>query len=106
VGAIAACWVHDNAGPGIVIRGAAVPDIENNLIIGNGAQPRALRPGLLIESTVRPRVIGNVFLANGAEPIWLPQADDAMMGRNYFNVSGKPDRAPKFRVIRPAEAAR
>jgi parallel beta-helix repeat protein len=105
-GAIDACWVHDNAGPGIVIRNSAAPDIENNLIISNGAQPKSLRPGLLIESAVRPRVTANVFLANGAEPIWLPQADEVMIGRNYFNVSGKPDKAPKFRVIRPAEATR
>jgi hypothetical protein len=29
-----------------------------------------------------------------------------MIGRNYFNVSGKPDKTPKFRVIRPAEGTR
>ncbi len=98
-GAIAACWIHDNAGPGILVTGSASPAIENNLIVSNGAKPGAASPGLLIQSTVRLRVTANIFLANSAEPIWLPAADQETIARNYFTVSGKPDKRPKFRVI-------
>lgn len=101
-GAIVACWVHDNEGVGIAITDSAAPAVESNLIISNGTAAKALRPGLLVRSGVRPRVIGNIFLSNGAEAIWLPEADEAMIARNYFNVSAKPDQRPKFRVIGPA----
>ena len=98
-GAIIASWIHDNDGAGIVITDSAAPAVENNLIISNGT--KAARPGLLLRSNLKPRVIANIFLSNGAEAIWLPEADEAMIGRNYFTVSGKPDKGPRFRVIRP-----
>jgi len=49
-------------------------------------------------------VTSNIFLSNEAEAVWLPQADTDIIDRNYFNVSGKPDRRPRFRVIAPVEA--
>ena len=102
-GAVVACWIHDNAGAGIELLDSAAPAIENSLIISNGAGKTA-RPGLLIHSSAHPRVTSNIFLSNEAEAVWLPQADTDIIDRNYFNVSGKPDRRPRFRVIAPVEA--
>jgi parallel beta-helix repeat protein len=95
-GSLVASWIHNNAGPGVVIKDSAAPALENNIIISNGTTSK--RPGLFIQSSLRPRVTGNIFLSNGAEAIWLPEADQPLIDRNYFNVSGKPDNRPKFRV--------
>ena len=105
-GAIAGCWVHDNEGVGIAIIDSAAPAVESNLVVANGTPAKALRPGLLVRSNATPRVTANIFLGNGAEAIWLPEADEAMISRNYFTVSGKPDKRPKFRVVPPAEGSR
>ena len=104
-GSVSACWIHDNAGAGIEILDSAAPAIENNVIVSNGAG-KTPRPGVLVRSTVRPIVIGNIFLSNGAEPLWLPEADPNIIERNYYNVSGKPDRRPKYRLIPLAEGSR
>ncbi len=103
-GSLVASWIHDSAGPGIVIKDSAAPSIENDLIISNGMASK--RPGLLIQSAVRPHVTANIFLSNGSEAIWMPQADQSLIDRNYFNVSGKPDNKPKFRIIAPAGGSR
>lgn len=105
-GSISACWIHDNPGTGIMVRDSATPAIENNLIVSNGTAANTARPGLLIESALRPTVAANIFLGNGAEPVWLPEADQSVIDRNYFTVSGKPDKRPKFRVIRPSGSGR
>jgi len=96
-GALVASNIHANAGPGIVILGDASPDIENNVIVGNGAQRGSLAPGILIRSTARPRLAGNHFDKNGAEPLWLPAADETAILANFFGT----DRRPKFRVVIP-----
>lgn len=103
-GAIIACNIHDNIGPGILLTGAATPAIEHNLILQNGVQPGSLRPGILIRSAGRPLISANIFSGNGAEPLWLASADQAganqpILQRNAFSLSGKPDDRPKFRVI-------
>ncbi len=85
-GALIACRIHDNAGPGIVVKGTAAPLIETNLIIAN-------KPGIQIEPAAQPRITGNTLLNNGPEAIWLPHADPALATQNYF-----PDRRPKFRL--------
>ncbi|MGA8028576.1 MAG: protein phosphatase 2C domain-containing protein [Bryobacteraceae bacterium] len=98
-GAIFACYIHNNAGAGIVLTGAAAPAIENNVVLDNGGQANSLRPGLFVRSTLRPSIAGNVFGENGAEAIWLPAADEAILQRNFFNPAGKADDRPKFRII-------
>jgi PPM family protein phosphatase len=109
-GAIVACNIHDNFGPGILLTGAAAPAIEYNLIIQNGVQPGSLRPGILIRSTGHPLISANIFSGNGAEPLWLASADQAganqaILQRNAFALSGKPDDRPKFRVL-PSQEGR
>ena len=104
-GAIFACFIHNNAGGGIAVIDAAAPAIESNLIEGNGTRPGSLRPGLVIRSTLRPFVIRNVFAGNGAEPVWLAAADEGIIQRNFFFVSGKPDERPKLRIVTGADGS-
>jgi serine/threonine protein phosphatase PrpC len=105
-GAVVACTIHDNEGPGVLVRDAASPAIENNVIVGNGVRSRPLKPGIQVESTGRPRIVANIFLSNGAEAMWLPERDDLAIQRNYFSVSGKVDERSKARIIIPTEVRR
>ncbi len=98
-GAIFACDIHNNAGPGIIVLDTAAPFIENNVISENGVRPDSLRPGILVRSNTRPFIAGNIFSGNGAEPVWLPVEDEAIAQRNSFTLAGKADERPKFRVL-------
>jgi serine/threonine protein phosphatase PrpC len=98
-GAIFGCFIHNNAGGGIAVADAAAPAIESNFIEANGTRPGSLRPGLFIRSTLRPSVIRNIFAGNGAEAVWLAAADEAIIQRNFFFVSGKSDERPKLRIV-------
>jgi parallel beta-helix repeat protein len=109
-GSIAGSSIHNNAGAGIVVKDSAAPAIENNLIFsngaGSGARPPAnnLRPGLWVQSSADFPVIGNGFAGNAAEAIWMPEEDDEIVDRNFFNVAGKPDKRGKFKIVAPPEA--
>ena len=92
LGVLSASSIHDNAGPGVAVGGNAAPEIENNLIVGNGTQPGNLHPGLDLTSTAKSRVTGNVFLSNGAEAVWMQTANAAIAERNYFTVAGKSEK--------------
>ena len=98
-GAIFACRIHNNAGPGIVLTDTAAPAIENNLILENGVQPGSLRPGLSVRSSLRPVVVGNVFAGNGAEAIWLPAAGEEMTRWNFFPSSSQGAQPPPFHIV-------
>lgn len=102
-GSLIASSIHDNPGAGIEIEGASAPAVQNNIIVSNGTQPGALRPGLLVRSSVHPSITGNIFLANGAEAVWLNVPDDQIALRNYFTVSGKPDRRKPVRIVATPE---
>ena len=102
-GSLIASSIHDNPGAGIVIEDASAPALQNNIVVSNGTQPGALQPGLLVHSSVHPSITGNIFLANGAEAVWLNAPDDQIALRNYFNVSGKPDRRKPVRIVAPPE---
>jgi parallel beta-helix repeat protein len=97
-GAVVACSIHDNAGPGIVISDSATPSIQNNVIYNNGKQPTEALPGMVIRSTLRPHIIQNVFQGNGAEAIWLSQPDDSIAANNFFIPAGNRDRKANVRV--------
>ncbi|MBV9761521.1 MAG: protein phosphatase 2C domain-containing protein [Acidobacteriaceae bacterium] len=98
-GAVFACYIHDNLGPGILLDAAAAPAIEHNLILHNGAAPASLRPGILVRPNAHPFIAANIFSANGAEALWVPAADDNLVLRNSFTLAGKPDERPKVRLI-------
>lgn len=104
-GSIVACSIHNNAGGGIVVKDKSAPAIENNAIVsnglGNGARPapNTLRPGLSLQTSEDLAVTGNSFALNGAEAIWMTEEDGEIIDKNYFNVVGKPDKRPKFRIV-------
>jgi hypothetical protein len=98
-GAIVACDIHGNAGPGIVLPDGAAPSIENNLIRENGVQANSLQPGVLMRSAVHPVIVGNIIAGNGAEAFWMPQPDETILQRNAFQLGSKVDNRPKFRII-------
>jgi serine/threonine protein phosphatase PrpC len=98
-GAVFACRIHNNAGPGIIVTDTAAPAIENNLILENGAQPGSPRPGLSVRSSSRLVIAGNTFAGNGAEAIWLPVAEEDMIQRNFFSPSANTTEQPKFRIV-------
>jgi serine/threonine protein phosphatase PrpC len=103
-GDLVACWIHDNAGPGVAVLDTALPSIENNQIGANGMPPAAKRPGLLITSALMPLIAGNTFQTNGAEAIWLVKPDTNILQNNFFSVG--PGKATNIRIVRAAEVAR
>jgi parallel beta-helix repeat protein len=103
-GAIFACDIHNNTGPGITLNDAASPDIENNVIRNNGTDHTPPLPGLFVRSSLPRLIAGNIFAGNGAEAIWLPAADEAMMARNAFALFGSTDGRPKSRIVPIQEA--
>jgi len=98
-GAILACNIHHNAGPGILLTDAAAPTIEHNLVLQNGLQPNSLRPGILDRSSGRPLLSANIFSGNGAEPLWLPAPDNSVLERNSFTLSGSGGERAKVRIV-------
>jgi PPM family protein phosphatase len=98
-GTMFACSIHDNAGPGIVVKDSAAPVIEDNVIAANGADRGMPAPGLFIEAAAQPKATGNTFSENGAEAIWLARADEAIVKDNFFMPGGRHDRHAKIRVV-------
>ncbi|MBV9225192.1 MAG: right-handed parallel beta-helix repeat-containing protein [Acidobacteriaceae bacterium] len=98
-GAIFACFIHNNAGSGIVVADTAAPAIENNLIIDNGVGASSPRPGLSIRSSSPLIFSGNTFAGNGAEAIWLPVAEESAIQRNFFLPSSNGIERPRFRIV-------
>lgn len=103
-GAIVACSIHENIGPGILISDSASPSIENNVIWNNGVDAKAPRPGILVRSALHPSIVRNVFQGNGAEAVWLTAPDESIAASNFFIPSGRQDRKPKIRVLPPVES--
>ena len=83
-GLLLANGIHDNLGAGVVVTGAATPELRHNTITSNGRAPAPLRPGLLIAAGAHPRVTGNTFAGNGAEPVWLPAGLEDLVQKNFF----------------------
>jgi hypothetical protein len=100
-GAVVACSIHENIGPGILISDSASPSIENNAIWNNGVDAKDPRPGILVRSALHPSIVRNVFQGNGAEAVWVAAPDESIARSNFFIPSGKQDRKPKVRVLAP-----
>ena len=94
-GAVVACSVHDNNGPGIAVLDTSAPAIENNVVFSN-------RPGLLVKSAAIPVILSNIFLASTPDTVSLPHADPAVLDHNYFT----PPAAVKRPSARPQEPRR
>jgi serine/threonine protein phosphatase PrpC len=85
-------FLHDNAGPGILVSGGAATQIQKNLISKNGTPKKpktAKAPGVEIRDDARPLLIDNRFEGNAAAGIWLPTAErgDEIYGWNRFEGS-------------------
>src|SRR4029077_3692819 len=120
------CYVHHNAGPGIVVAGDAAPRLLANLLTGNGARPGARAPGVEVRDTGAPLLDGNRIEGNGGPGVSLPAPErvDEVWRWNTFGAvpreqavrvasgpcgagSGAPGRviAPRSLAARPTTAA-
>jgi serine/threonine protein phosphatase PrpC len=120
------CYVHHNAGPGILVAGDAAPRLLANLITGNGARPGAPSPGVEVRDLAAPLLAGNRIEGNGGPGVSLPVPErvDEVWRWNTFGAvpreqavrvasgpsgaaSGVPGRAIAARSLaaRPAAAA-
>ncbi len=93
-GAIFSCYLHSNAGGGILVTKAAAPAIENNVIEVKGDST-----ALLLLSTLRPRIIRNIFAGDRAEQVRMLAPDDSILEGNYFLISGKLEEHPKVGTV-------
>ena len=99
-GTITGNYVHENAGPGIVIAGSAAPLLVGNLVYLNGKAARA-HPGLYVTGNANPGVKRNIFSGNGAEAIRLQRQElKASMMDNLFINSGRPGRTVMVEHVR------
>jgi serine/threonine protein phosphatase PrpC len=82
-------FLHDNAGPGVIVSGGAATQIQKNLISKNGKGKKA--PGVEIRDDARPLLIDNRFEGNAAAGIWLPTAEraDEIYGWNRFEGTAR-----------------
>jgi serine/threonine protein phosphatase PrpC len=99
------CYVHHNAGPGIVVAGDAAPRLLANLITGNGARPGAPAPGVEVRDLAAPLLAGNRIEGNGGPGVSLPvpeRVDEVWR----WNIFGAVPREQAVRVASgPAGAA-
>ena len=68
--ALSACYVHDNAGAGVIVGNDAAPILQHNVITRNGAG-LPVRPagstggsGLVASPSARPLLFGNIIVRN------------------------------------------
>ncbi len=52
-------WLHDNSGPGVVIRAHAEPRLEQNVILHSGPAGSPSVPAVLVEPGARPTLVAN-----------------------------------------------
>lgn len=86
---IGTSFVHDNAGPGILVSGGAATQIQSNLISKNGTpkKPKTVKaPGVEIRDDARPLLRDNQITGNAAAGVWLPTAErrDEIFDWNRF----------------------
>jgi len=99
------CYVHHNAGPGVVVAGDAAPRLLANLITGNGGRPGSAAPGVEVRDTAAPLLAGNRIESNGGPGVSLPAPErvDEVWRWNSF---GAVPREQAVRVVSgPAGAA-
>jgi hypothetical protein len=75
--------IHDNAGAGVFIAAAAVPEILHNVISSNGraAPPR---PGIELQRGARATIAGNIIRGNGASIVGASPAELARLNAQNF----------------------
>jgi len=108
------CYVHHNAGAGILVAGDAAPRLLANLVTGNGARPGAPAPGVEVRDAAAPLLAGNRIEGNGGPGVSLPVPErvDEVWRWNSFGAlpreqavrvaggsSGAPAGAPPRRAV-------
>jgi len=101
-GALAGNYIYSNAGPGIVVAGAATPSVTGNTIERNGLSRERPAPGAYILDEANPLVIRNVFSGNGAEAIRVRRRElrEKMMN-NLFVGSARAQKPVGVEQARP-----
>jgi hypothetical protein len=104
---IMACRIHDNAGAGIVVRGAATPRILHNLVIDNGHAAGGPGPGIALEGGARPTIAGNIVTGNAAEGVRgaLGPTRPGILEANVFSAFGRTNGRTAVSVV-PASFSR
>jgi parallel beta-helix repeat protein len=87
---IESCYVHDNAGTGIVVEGGAATRLRQNLIARNGVKTPK-RPGIDVRGAARPLLIENKIEGNGAAGVWIPSPErtDEILQWNQFGRTSR-----------------
>lgn len=92
--------IRGNPGVGILVRGDARPVITNNIIVGNGKTPGALRPGIQVAGSAAPVITGNVVADSGVEQIWAsPFFNTENLLQRNFIAPGSRDRKNLIKVV-------
>jgi serine/threonine protein phosphatase PrpC len=102
-GVLRRSFVHDNAGPGVVVRGGAEPRLEFNVIHHNGSGPGSSAPGVLVEAGARPTLVGNGIGGGGGPAVagWPPGGLAELARQNVLSPApGAAAPAPAGRVPR------
>lgn len=101
-GTLAGNYIHSNAGPGIVVAGAAAPSVTGNTIERNGLSKERPAPGAYILDEANPLIIRNVFSGNGAEAIRVRRRElrEKMMN-NLFVGSARAGRPVAVEQAKP-----
>lgn len=96
---VESCYVHDNAGAGIVVDGGAATRVRQNLIARNGTKTPK-RPGIEVRGQARPLLVDNRIEGNGAAGVWIPTPErtDEILQWNQFG------RASRSQAVRVAPA--
>jgi PPM family protein phosphatase len=98
-GVLRSSVIHDNVGPGVVVRAGAAPALRNNMIATNGKHAAKPRPGVELHDEARAVLFGNIIAGNGEDQVaGLPAASRAEVLRD--NIIGIP--APPAAPRRPA----
>ncbi|MEW6208945.1 MAG: protein phosphatase 2C domain-containing protein [Acidobacteriota bacterium] len=80
---VRACYLHDNPGAGVVIRGEGASLLAHNVIARNGRQTRKKRAGIEIsDSKARLENVFNVLEDNGIKGILKSRGDEVEDRRN------------------------
>jgi hypothetical protein len=88
-GVLRGSTLRDNAGPGVVVRPGAAPQLRHNVITANGKQPGKPKPGIELQDGARAVLFGNIVAGNGDDQVaGLPPASRPDVLRD--NVIGLP----------------
>jgi serine/threonine protein phosphatase PrpC len=92
--------IHDNAGPGILVRDTAFATITANRIANNGRDGDVQSPGIEISSLSPCRIAGNQIAGNGAPAgIWQRLAPTKeLLEQNTFGPDERKGRKKDVRV--------